>query len=139
MTTLPRFCATVLLGVAVMCVGASGDQTVPRFGVFETTLSGPDDLKDPYRQARVTVTFIGPVAVGTPRVEVEGFWDGADVWKVRMTPTHVGAWTWRTKSNVKKLDGLTGKLSCVPSRGEGFLQTKPVDRPHLLLRTNRPV
>ena len=139
MTALPRSCGTVLLALTVMCVTAWGEQAIPRFGVFETTLSGPDDLRDPYRQVQVTVAFTGPTSAGTPRVVVEAFWDGADVWKVRMAPTHVGAWTWRTTSNVKKLDGLTGKLSCVPSRGEGFLQTKPVDRPHLVLRTNRPV
>ena len=124
----------LLLGIA-----AWSADTVPRFGIFETTFTGPDKLDDPYRQVAVSVTFTGPPASGPKKIVADAFWDGGTTWHIRMAPTELGEWSWRTTSATKQLDGLTGRFLCMPSRSDGFLRTDPVAKPGLFLRGDKPV
>ncbi len=47
------------------------------------------------------------------RYFVEGFYDGHNTWKIRFMPDEEGEWSYRTKSNVKKIDAIAGKFQCV--------------------------
>ncbi|MBS1828392.1 MAG: DUF4038 domain-containing protein [Acidobacteria bacterium] len=51
------------------------------------------------------------------RLTVPGFYDGADVWKIRFSPTHTGKWTLRTRSTLAALNGKTeNDIECIPNR-----------------------
>ena len=139
MTSLSGSAARVLACLLMSCVAAwAADAGVPRFGVFETAFTGPEKLDDPYRQVAVSVTFTGPPGSGNRRIVVDAFWDGASTWKVRMSPTDLGQWSWLTTSTTKQLDGLSGRFFCMPSAGFGFLNVDPA-KPGLIMRADKPV
>jgi len=59
---------------------------------------------------RLSATFTGP---GGAKLVVPGFFDGAAGWKVRFSPTVVGAWSFATSSSIAALSGKTGAVQCV--------------------------
>ena len=55
---------------------------------------------------------------GSTTVAVPGFYDGGDVFRVRFSPPEIGAWTWRTESDLAALNGSEGQFEVVePSSG----------------------
>jgi hypothetical protein len=107
-------CNTLL---ALAAVGGAWPQPaagqVERWGVFEAVLRGPEG-GNPFVEVRLRAEFRFQHRV----VEVDGFYDGAAVYRVRFMPDATGDWTYVTRSNRPKLDGKTGKFTCLPaSRG----------------------
>ena len=47
-------------------------------------------------------------------IEVDGFHDGGGTWRLRLMPTKLGTWEYRTRSADAGLDGTDGTLECVP-------------------------
>jgi len=108
---------------------------VPKYGVFEVTLTASGSYSNPYLQMPgdnttpgfVVGTFNGP---GGATIQIDGFWDGGSTWKVRMAPTVEGAWTYSTSSSDSGLNGKTGSFTCVASRSKGFPKVDPSHRHH---------
>lgn len=48
------------------------------------------------------------------KVEVEGFYDGDGIYKIRFMPDSEGEWSFTTASNINSLDRIEGKFLCVP-------------------------
>ena len=83
---------------------------VERWGIFEVTLEGPAQ-GNPFIDVMLGAQF-------THRhrsVEIDGFYDGAGIYKIRFMPDQPGEWFFITRSNVEGLDGLTGRFTCVAS------------------------
>ena len=77
--------------------------------------------------------FTGPDGV---RLRVPGFYDGADTWKIRFSPTRTGAWSMRTSSSLSALNGMaeTG-IACVPNQHpqiHGGLRVDPAHPHHFV-------
>jgi hypothetical protein len=49
---------------------------------------------------------------GSQTVEVDGFYDGGGVFRIRFMPEKLGEWRYKTKSNRPELNGKTGIFSC---------------------------
>jgi hypothetical protein len=47
-------------------------------------------------------------------VEVDGFYDGDGMYRVRFMPDEIGRWSYVTRSDRPKLDGKTGAFTCTP-------------------------
>jgi hypothetical protein len=84
-------------------------QTVERWDIFELVLDGPAE-GNPF----INVTFGAKFAYRHRVVDVDGFYDGDGIYKVRFMPDTEGAWTYTTRSNVAALDGVTGDFVCTP-------------------------
>ena len=89
---------------------------------------------DPLLEAETTVDFLS--ASGT-RIRRPAFWNGGDVFGVRVALTEPGDWTYQTvcsDTGNAGLHGQTGTLRCVPYQGEhaiyqkGFLTVEPGQR-----------
>jgi hypothetical protein len=95
--------------------------SVPRWSVHELTLQASGRYDNPYQEASLTATFSGP---GGLKKTVTGFWDGANAFKLRFTPTAKGRWTYTTASNDAGLNGKRGELICTaPKPGShGFIR-----------------
>ncbi len=107
----------VAAGFAPKGIGAegadAGGSAVEQWGLFEASPQGPAD-GNPFEDVQFGARFI----LGHRTVEVEGFYDGDGVYKVRFSPDSVGRWSYETTSNVKELAGQTGGFECVaPSEG----------------------
>jgi hypothetical protein len=64
---------------------------------------------------------------GGVTLTLPGFYDGANTWKIRFSPTVVGAWSLRTSSNIADLNGKTATLTCVANdpANHGALKVDP--------------
>ncbi len=80
---------------------------VPRWEVFELALAGPS-TGNPYIDVELAGTFV----LEHRTVKVNGFYDGAGIYKLRFMPDAEGEWSYATSSNVAALDGKTGRFVC---------------------------
>jgi hypothetical protein len=81
--------------------------SVEKWGCFEANFHGPRE-GNPFSDVSLSAVF----TQGESRVEVNGFYDGEGVFKVRFMPERSGRWTFRTRSDSKILDGLEGSFLC---------------------------
>ncbi len=82
---------------------------VEQWGIFELPLHGSAE-GNPYLDVELTAQFIHKQRV----IEVDGFYDGAGIYRVRFMPDTQGTWQYRTQSNLSTLDDATGTFTCVP-------------------------
>ena len=96
---------TVVPGAAGL---VSAGPVAPRlFRVYEVVLGAALPGLLPYTHPGVTATFTH--ASGT-NYHVRGFWDGANLWRVRFAPTLPGVWNWSTASTDPGLNGVGFQL-----------------------------
>ena len=89
------------------------EKKVERWGIFEISLEGPKD-GNPFIDAKFSAEFKCKNRI----LEVDGFYDGDGIYRVRFMPDTLGSWTYLTKSNEDELDGVSGQFKCVePSPG----------------------
>lgn len=50
-------------------------------------------------------------------IGVRGFYDGNGLYTVRFMPCETGLWTYKTRSNVDELNGISGSFACVDPSG----------------------
>ena len=81
---------------------------VKRWEVFEIELEAKQQYQNPYQQDILLATFSGP----TKTYVIPGFWDGGNTWKVRISPSEVGTWTYHTESTDPGLN-INGSFNCV--------------------------
>ena len=116
---------------------------IPRYGIFELTLTASGSYSNPYLQMPgdnstpgfVVGTFNGPD--GT-QIQMDGFWDGGGTWKIRMAPTAVGTWTYSTSSTDSGLNGKIGSFTCVASGSKGFPKVNPSHTHHFAYSDGTP-
>ncbi|HLE21079.1 MAG TPA: DUF4038 domain-containing protein [Vicinamibacteria bacterium] len=107
---------------------ATGIAQVPRvkrYGQYEVVLRTTNPRSSPYTDVALSATFSGP----TQTITVRGFWDGGELYKIRMLPTQAGTWHWSTTSNDPELHGRGGSLECVESSEKGYVRISR-ERPH---------
>ena len=81
---------------------------VEQWGMFELTLTGSTD-GNPYLDVELT----GQFTFQHRTVEVDGFYDGDGVYRIRFMPDTQGTWQYRTRSNRDELSGAEGTFTCV--------------------------
>lgn len=102
------------MAASVLCAFAAvAAQAVEQWGHADVVLRGPAD-GNPYIDVQLRAQF----TQGDRTIDVPGFWDGDDVYKVRFSPPHSGTWQYVTSSNRAELDGQAGSLTVAePSPG----------------------
>lgn len=112
--TTPAAGARSRVATSVLCAFAAvAAQAVEQWGHADVVLRGPAD-GNPYIDVQLRARF----TQGDRTIEVPGFWDGDDVYKVRFSPPRSGIWRYVTSSNRAELDGQAGSLTVAePSPG----------------------
>ncbi|MBN1816406.1 MAG: DUF5060 domain-containing protein [Sedimentisphaerales bacterium] len=95
----------LFMGLAIPVFAESAP---PQWGIFETMLKGPAN-GCPYLDVTISARFVKD----DQAIEVPGFWDGGDVYKIRFMPTQQGVWRYETRSNRTELDGHRGSFTAV--------------------------
>lgn len=94
----------------------------------EITLTSTTTYADPYRDVDVSATFTGP---NGQSMEMPGFWDGGNTWRIRFAPPTAGRWEFTTTSTDAANTGLDGHHGTIlterysgdlPVYRHGFLQ-----------------
>ncbi len=101
---------TAFVSFAAALRAAQPAPIVEQWGVWELELSGPKE-GNPF----VDVRFSAEFSNGTKTVEVDGFYDGEGVYRVRFMPDRIGTWRYVTKSNRWPLTGQTGSFAVTPA------------------------
>jgi hypothetical protein len=78
-----------------------------RWGEYEVALQGPR-AGNPYVDVQLRARF----QYRDRMVDVDGFYDGDGVYRVRFMPDEIGEWSYRTSSNAAELDGRQGRIAC---------------------------
>ncbi|MDQ3848915.1 MAG: DUF5060 domain-containing protein [Thermoproteota archaeon] len=81
---------------------------IERWSRFEASFKGPQS-GNPFTDVWLTAEFSN----GHQKFNVEGFYDGEGVFKIRFMPNEIGEWKYTTKSNRKELNGKIGSFRCV--------------------------
>lgn len=89
----------------------SGEE-VEKWGCFELSLEAS------VRGNPFDVGFSATFTNGTCSVEVYGFYDGDNSFKLRFMPEYEGEWTYVTKSRVPALNRRRGGFTCIPASGD---------------------
>jgi hypothetical protein len=98
-----------LSALAPLCAA----DNVERWGVYEITLQGPRS-GDPFVDVQLQAQFRFRNRV----VDVDGFYDGDGVYRVRFMPDEIGAWSYQTSSSAAELNGKQGNFTCTaPAKG----------------------
>jgi hypothetical protein len=90
----------------------SARSVVEQWGVFEAAYDGPADVHS-FTDVEFSATFQDLRRT----VVVDGFYDGAGIYRVRFIPDTVGVWTYKTNSNRPSLDARAGTFE-VTAAGE---------------------
>src|SRR5262249_47188689 len=94
---------------------------VPKWSVYELTLTASDQASDPYLETNLVGVFSGP---NSQSVVVTGCWDGGRTFRLRFAPTVEGTWTYMTVSSDPNMDGHMGSITCTPAKdgAHGFVR-----------------
>jgi len=119
---------SIFVGCGQFPTRRDGVSAVPRFDVFEATLTSTVNYANPYVDVTVEVTFVAPDG---RELVVPAFYDGDATWRVRIAPDVSGQWTYRTAASMNTdggLQGVTGKFECIDSRSKGFIRPDPATK-----------
>lgn len=111
----------------------SSTEAVEQWGIFELALSGPIE-GNPFLDVELTAQF----SHGDRTVDVNGFYDGADVYRVRFMPDTLGEWRYRTQSNAAALDGAQGVFTCSAPAAGNYGPVRVVDTFHFAYADGTP-
>ena len=105
----------VLFIVTFSSRGVPDVKEIHVWDTYELTFKAEKTYANPYMEVETWVLLTGPAGSGFERKRVWGFWDGENVFKVRVTATAPGKWLWESGSNQSD-KGLTGKRGSFTAR-----------------------
>lgn len=79
-----------------------------QWGIFELALSA-SSVGNPF----VDVSFSAQFSYKHRTIQIDGFYDGDGIYRVRFMPDTQGEWRYRTQSNLAELNGKEGSFTCV--------------------------
>ena len=100
--------------------GSGQPQVVQKYSVFEMPIVAHITTANKYKDTQLHGVFQGP----TQTIEIDGFWNGGDIYKIRMAPTEVGDWTYTISGNDAAFN-KTGSFTVVDSDAKGFIHANP--------------
>lgn len=84
---------------------------IEKWNLYEIELEGPAD-GNPFVDVELSAVFTN-VEQKEDTVEVDGFYDGAGIYRVRFMPETEGTWVYETRSNTAELNGQKGTFECI--------------------------
>jgi len=81
---------------------------IPCYEVFEEALAGPS-TGNPFIEVHLTARFEHK----NKTIDVEGFYDGDGIYRIRFMPDELGVWNFCTLSNIPEMDATTGEFKCI--------------------------
>lgn len=112
---------------ATFSTGSAEIKKVEKNGLFELPIVAPGISGNKYKDVKLHGVFRGP----TQTIDIDGFWNGGDVWKIRMMPTEAGQWTY-TLSGSHNAFSKSGSFTVVQSAKKGHIRANP-DHPYTFM------
>ena len=96
-------------------------KSTPKWEIFEVSFETEEHFENPFTEVELTAEFV----CGRLSYNVEGFYDGDGVWRIRFSPMAEGKWQYSTRSNLPAFDRRTGDFVCTPPVSRGPLTLNP--------------
>jgi len=112
----PFFFAAGLL----LAAGTAYAQSVPRYGLFEATVTNTQSYANPFTGTSLTVIFTSP---SLQQTTVDGFHDGGQTWRLRFMPDEIGQWTYAATFS-DGAPGTSGSFQCTAGNLRGPLRVR---------------
>lgn len=106
---------------------------IEQWDIFELTLSGTS-TGNPYVEVHLSATFVN----GSNKIEVDGFYDGDGIYRIRFMPHTTGEWKYTTASNDKNLSGVSGGFICINPSVDNHGPVKVKNRYHFEYSDGKP-
>jgi len=104
---------------------------VPCWEMHEFELHGRSHVDNPFRDSALLGEFTSPSG---KKINVEGFYDGGDTWRLRFTLDEEGEWRYLLRGEGVELH-QRGRLRCTAPHGHGFIRVHP-DNPYAFAYTD---
>jgi hypothetical protein len=105
-----------LFFIAIGLCGLLNAQEIHVWDTYELSFNAEKTYINPYIEVETWVLLTGPSGSGFEKKRIWGFWDGGNVFKVRVTATVPGTWTWESGSNQSD-KGLNENSGSYTARG----------------------
>ncbi len=113
----------ILLQLSASLIAA--ETQVPRWEPHDFSFAGPEQPNA--FQVAFSAEVAGP---GGIKIDVPGFYDGANCWKARISPTVEGRWSLVTHSSVSSLDNQRISFTCTANSAAEMHGALRVDADH---------
>ena len=110
MRTKIRVRLMLMMAISISLNNVYGKE-VPQWGIYEISLKGTS-ANNPFTDVKLSAVF----QYKNITIEPEGFYNGNGEYIIRFMPNAAGEWTYVTKSNIKELNGKTGKFLCTAAQ-----------------------
>ncbi len=123
---------------AAVCVSSvwaaeRADTAPEQWGLYEVDLKGPSD-GTPFLDVSLSARFTQDNRI----VNVPGFWDGGDVYRIRFMPPTRGKWEFETLSNRSELSGKRGLFQVGAATGNNHGPVQVFDTYYLRYADGTP-
>ena len=112
---------------------STNNDTVEQWGIFELALTGSAE-GNPFLDVELTAQF----SYRHRTIEVDGFYDGDGMYRVRFMPDTQGTWQYRTHSNRDELSGAAGTFTCIAPAPENHGLVHVADTYHFAYADGTP-
>lgn len=126
--SLNQLTAAIWIAVTIFSTKAADGAAlqVPRWQPQDFSFTNPPPVQNPFL-VQFSAEVSGPSA---EKLIVPGFYDGNGVWKIRVSPTVVGKWSFVTHSSVPALEGLHTRFVCTANSSPTAHGGVIVDKQH---------
>lgn len=119
------------------------DSITPKWGRFEREFASSLSYDNSFQDVDLKVNFVSPSG---RHFDIDGFWDGDNLWRVRFSPDEIGAWRYSTvcsDTGNPALHNQSGGFTCTePDATTPFREHGPVrlsaNRRHLVYEDGTP-
>lgn len=133
--------ALALVALAICCLApgaASAAPKVEQWHPLDLTFATDQNYGNPFMAVTLAATFSGPTG---EKLVVPGFYAGGKMWKIRFSPVRQGKWSYVTQSSDVRMNGKTGRLTCIAntnSHVHGRLGVDPAKPYHFKYEDGTP-
>ena len=103
--------AALFLLLFLACAWQAQAKDIEKWRIFELNLSA-ETKGNPFCDVELSARFVHE----SDTVEVKGFYDGGNTYKIRFMPRKEGKWIYQTTSNIRKLNRKRGQFNCTPAQ-----------------------
>ena len=125
----------IITCLIILSTSSMASQTIEQLGFFEMSFNAKNKYKNPYTEVQASAVIQCPD--GSKRT-LGLFWDGANLWKIRISPDLVGKWQFKVNSSDEGLNGQTGQFTCIPSWRKGSIRPMPGFTHHFTYQDGTP-
>jgi len=111
------FIIMVLSIAHIPCIGS--EKTVAQYEIYEIAFEAANHYENPYIDLKAEAKLISPDG---SIWSIPLFWDGGQIWKLRVSPDIQGKWSYNISSTDNYLNGISGKFKCEKSTCKGSIR-----------------